>query len=148
MAHRYRTASDPDRAGQSVIRAQDLLPERVDETDLQQDVALRLDMQMAVEQLSRRDRELIALRFGADLTVRQIAGALDADTHAVEVALLARCQASASARRGLRRERELAKGPPVRRLGRQCPLLLLGIDWRSRLPGYIRLRVTAWWPSP
>ena len=34
-----------------------------------------------------RDRELIALRYGADLTARQIAELLGAKTNAIEVAL-------------------------------------------------------------
>ena len=41
----------------------------------------------AVAQLGDRDRELIALRFGADLTAAQIATVLDTKTNAVEVAL-------------------------------------------------------------
>jgi RNA polymerase sigma factor (sigma-70 family) len=41
----------------------------------------------AVGRLEARDRELIALRYGADLTARQIAGLLDLKTNAVEVAL-------------------------------------------------------------
>jgi RNA polymerase sigma factor (sigma-70 family) len=41
----------------------------------------------AVAALDERDRELIALRYGADLTARQIAELLDARTNAIEVAL-------------------------------------------------------------
>jgi len=37
--------------------------------------------------LGQRDRELIALRYGADLRARQIAPLLDLKTNAVEVAL-------------------------------------------------------------
>lgn len=47
----------------------------------------RLDIQAAVGHLRERDRELIALRYGADLTARQIATALGLETNAVEVAL-------------------------------------------------------------
>src|SRR5262249_29869898 len=47
----------------------------------------RLTVFGAVEQLGQRDQELIALRFGADLTAAQIAGLLDMQTNAVEVAL-------------------------------------------------------------
>ena len=47
----------------------------------------RLTLQSAVASLAVRDRELIALRFGADLTARQIAGLLDMRPNAVEVAL-------------------------------------------------------------
>ena len=41
----------------------------------------------AVSRLEPRDRDLIALRYGADLTARQIAEELDLRTNAVEVAL-------------------------------------------------------------
>lgn len=47
----------------------------------------RLTLHAAVASLGERDRELIALRFGADLTARQIAGLLDMRPNAVEVAL-------------------------------------------------------------
>ena len=46
-----------------------------------------LTLAAAVAQLGDRDRELIALRFGADLTAAQIATVLDTKTNAVEVAL-------------------------------------------------------------
>ena len=48
---------------------------------------LRLELANAVALLDDRDRELIALRYGADLTARQIAELLDLRTNAVEVAL-------------------------------------------------------------
>jgi RNA polymerase sigma-70 factor (ECF subfamily) len=41
----------------------------------------------AVAQLSERDRELIGLRYGADLTAKQIADLVGAKPHAVEVSL-------------------------------------------------------------
>lgn len=47
----------------------------------------RLDLRAAVSLLDERDRELVALRFGADLSARQIAEVLDLKTNAVEVAL-------------------------------------------------------------
>ena len=47
----------------------------------------RLTVRAAVASLEERDRELIALRYGADLTARQIAEALEMRTNAVEVAL-------------------------------------------------------------
>jgi len=47
----------------------------------------RLDLWAAVASLSERDRELIALRYGADLSAPQIAGLVDSETHPVEVAL-------------------------------------------------------------
>ena len=47
----------------------------------------RLDLARAVAELDERDRELIALRYGADLTAKQIGELLDLKTNAVEVAL-------------------------------------------------------------
>ena len=49
--------------------------------------AERLDVRAAVALLSAGDRELVALRYGADLTAREIAEALGMQTNAVEVAL-------------------------------------------------------------
>jgi RNA polymerase sigma-70 factor, ECF subfamily len=46
-----------------------------------------LELRAAVSQLDERDRELVALRYGADLTARQIAELLELRTNAVEVAL-------------------------------------------------------------
>jgi RNA polymerase sigma factor (sigma-70 family) len=47
----------------------------------------RVELQRAVGTLDDRDRELVALRFGADLTARQIAALLDERVNTVEVAL-------------------------------------------------------------
>jgi RNA polymerase sigma-70 factor, ECF subfamily len=63
------------------------LPDRADEGDLEDTAVRRLALSHAVGQLEERDRELIALRYGADLTARQIAETLDLRTNAVEVAL-------------------------------------------------------------
>ena len=46
-----------------------------------------LAVRAAVARLVERDRELVALRYGADLTARQIAEVLGLQTNAVEVAL-------------------------------------------------------------
>lgn len=46
-----------------------------------------LAVRAAVARLPERDRELVALRYGADLTARQIAELLGLQTNAVEVAL-------------------------------------------------------------
>jgi len=48
---------------------------------------LKLEVAQALETLDERDRELIALRYGADLTAKQIAELLELKTNAVEVAL-------------------------------------------------------------
>ena len=50
-------------------------------------IASRLELRAAVQSLPERDREFIALRFGADLTATQIARILGLRTNTVEVAL-------------------------------------------------------------
>ena len=55
--------------------------------DLEEQSARRLDLQAALAKLSQRDRELLALRYGADLTAAQIGELLELGTNAVEVAL-------------------------------------------------------------
>jgi RNA polymerase sigma-70 factor (ECF subfamily) len=47
----------------------------------------RIEVRAAVAELGARDRDLIALRYGADLTAREIAELLELKTNAVEVAL-------------------------------------------------------------
>jgi RNA polymerase sigma factor (sigma-70 family) len=47
----------------------------------------RVFLEQAIAGLSETDRELIALRYGADMSAREIAGLTGARTHAVEVAL-------------------------------------------------------------
>jgi RNA polymerase sigma factor (sigma-70 family) len=51
------------------------------------DSALRIDLARALDRLDERDRELVALRYGADLAAKQIAEQLEMKTNAVEVAL-------------------------------------------------------------
>ncbi len=51
------------------------------------DPTLRIDLAQSVAQLEDRDRELVALRYGADMTARQIGELLGLRTNAVEVAL-------------------------------------------------------------
>jgi RNA polymerase sigma-70 factor (ECF subfamily) len=55
--------------------------------DLEDEAVRRLTVSRAVATLDERDRELIALRYGADLTARQIAELFGARTNAIEVAL-------------------------------------------------------------
>lgn len=62
-------------------------PDREDLRDLEAETIERLTMQAAVSRLDERDRELIALRYGADLSARQIAQRLELSTNAVDVAL-------------------------------------------------------------
>jgi RNA polymerase sigma factor (sigma-70 family) len=53
----------------------------------ERDLALRIDLARLLERLDVHDRELIALRYGADLSAKQIGELLEMSTHAVEMAL-------------------------------------------------------------
>jgi RNA polymerase sigma-70 factor, ECF subfamily len=55
--------------------------------DLSEEAVRRLSVRAAVAQLAPRDQELVALRYGADLTARQIGALIGMSTHGVEVAL-------------------------------------------------------------
>jgi len=55
--------------------------------DIEGETLRRLTLSGALLQLTERDQELIALRYGADLTARQIAEIIGATTNAVEVRL-------------------------------------------------------------
>jgi RNA polymerase sigma-70 factor (ECF subfamily) len=55
--------------------------------DLAGDALRRLELAEALSALSEHDRELLALRYGADLSAREIAELLEQKTNAVEVAL-------------------------------------------------------------
>jgi RNA polymerase sigma factor (sigma-70 family) len=103
-ALRYRDSYDP-RKGEPVgwllgiakRCADDALSARrhdepeVEEAASPEDVAAeavdRLEIAAALGALTDRDRELVALRYGADLKARQIAELLGEKTNAVEVAL-------------------------------------------------------------
>jgi RNA polymerase sigma-70 factor (ECF subfamily) len=79
-----------------------------DHRDLEDDSVRKIALSAAVGRLEERDRELIALRYGADLTARQIAEVQGAKTNAIEVALhraLAR----------LREHMEESESEPVRK---------------------------------
>src|SRR3954463_689925 len=54
---------------------------------MDEEVQQRLTLKAALATLSDRDQELLALRFGADLTARQIADLLELKVNAVEVGL-------------------------------------------------------------
>ena len=55
--------------------------------DVARDAVRRLTIRSAIARLGERDRELIALRYGADLRVREIADLLGERTNTVEVAI-------------------------------------------------------------
>jgi RNA polymerase sigma factor (sigma-70 family) len=73
--------------------------------DLEDEAIRRLELADAVAALGARDRELVALRYGADLKAREIAPLVGLSTNGVEVAL----------HRALRRLRETLDGgrPPT-----------------------------------
>jgi RNA polymerase sigma factor (sigma-70 family) len=60
---------------------------RPESDELEHEAVLRLSVASALDALDDGDRELIALRYGADLSTRQIAALLQMKTNAVDVAL-------------------------------------------------------------
>jgi RNA polymerase sigma-70 factor, ECF subfamily len=62
-------------------------PDQAAAGDLEQDAVRRIELAEAVGRLDPRAQELVALRYGADLTAAQIAKLLDMRPNAVEVAL-------------------------------------------------------------
>jgi RNA polymerase sigma-70 factor (ECF subfamily) len=63
------------------------VPEMQAPGELAHDSVQRLALSAALEQLSERDRELLAMRYGADMKAAQIAEVLETSTNGVEVAL-------------------------------------------------------------
>lgn len=61
--------------------------ERADPRVLEDDAVRRLSLAPALARLTDRERELVALRYGADLSARQIGELLETRTNAIEVAL-------------------------------------------------------------
>jgi RNA polymerase sigma factor (sigma-70 family) len=103
-ALRYRKSYDPSRGepiswllgiarrciDDSYKRRMELVdqaPEPQAAGDLEEDTAARLRLAAAMAVLGEREQELVALRYGADLTARQIGELLGLQTNAVEVAL-------------------------------------------------------------
>ena len=62
-------------------------PEVAASEDVAAEAAVRVDVHALLAELDPRERELLALRFGADLTARQIAELQGSKTNAVEVSL-------------------------------------------------------------
>ena len=102
-ALRYRSSYDPRRGdpaawlvgiarrciADAALRG-DLPVDQVPETPVEsheEPTLRRLDLHAALAKLDERDRELLSLRYGADLTAKQIGELLDLKTNAVEVAL-------------------------------------------------------------
>ncbi len=92
-ALRYRSSFDPRkgtpaawmigiarRSVDEILAARTpLLAEPPEEPTYDRDSAVRIDLTRALDRLDERDRELVALRYGADLTAKQIAAQLDSD---------------------------------------------------------------------
>jgi RNA polymerase sigma-70 factor, ECF subfamily len=102
-ALRYRSSFDPRRGepaawligiarrciadgGPRAETPTDDLPELPDDGH-EEAVVWRFELREAVSSLDDRKRELVALRYGADLSAKQIGELLDMTTNAVEVAL-------------------------------------------------------------
>lgn len=69
-----------------VAQPAEVLEERAPQ-ELESETIRRLALAAAVSRLDPRARDLIALRYGGDLTARQIATIMDSETNAIEVAL-------------------------------------------------------------
>jgi RNA polymerase sigma factor (sigma-70 family) len=63
------------------------VPDTAAPGELERDSVERLTLTAALEHLSERDRELLAMRYGADMKAAQIAQVLETTTNSVEVAL-------------------------------------------------------------
>jgi RNA polymerase sigma factor (sigma-70 family) len=128
-AVRYRKRYDPSKGeplawliGIARNAIADLIAAREDVVDepppeeatdeLEEGTMRRLTLRLAVARLDERERELIALRYGADLTARQIAAMLGMRKNAVEVALH---RALARLRAELEREPSLELRPSTTR---------------------------------
>jgi RNA polymerase sigma-70 factor (ECF subfamily) len=61
--------------------------ERASAEDVEGEAVDRITLARAIERLDERSRDLLALRYGADLTAREIGRILDMKPNAVEVAL-------------------------------------------------------------
>jgi RNA polymerase sigma-70 factor (ECF subfamily) len=63
------------------------VPETPAPGELEGDAVERLTLAAALQRLSERDRELLAMRYGADMKAAEIAQVLESTTNAVEVAV-------------------------------------------------------------
>jgi RNA polymerase sigma factor (sigma-70 family) len=103
-AYRYRDRYDPAKGepmawligiarncvADLVARREDVVDEPAPEPatqEMEEEAMRRLSLHRAVARLDERERELIALKYGADLTARQIGNVLGVRPNAVEVAL-------------------------------------------------------------
>jgi RNA polymerase sigma-70 factor, ECF subfamily len=75
------------REGVELPAADEAVLDREGSPGIEEATAVRLDLADAVAALGPRDRELIALRYGADLKSKDIARVLELSTNAVDVGL-------------------------------------------------------------
>jgi RNA polymerase sigma factor (sigma-70 family) len=111
MAH--RCVDDALRRSPFVAVAQ---PDLSSAEDLEAETVERLTVEAVIEGLDERSRDLIALRYGADLSARQIGEILGLKTNAVEVALhrtLARLRPELEAARAPGTPAQRPPGPPA-----------------------------------
>lgn len=80
-----RTALADHLAARPVVAEQ--MVDRPSAQNLEAEAVERLTVADAVARLDQRDRELVALRYGADLSTREIASILGLNANAVDVAL-------------------------------------------------------------
>ncbi len=126
-ALRYRDSYDPSRgdplgwllgiarrcvddAFREPVRTAGATPDRMSGENVEAEAVERLTVAAAISRLDARAQDLIALRYGADLTARQIARMLGLKTNAVEVALH---RTLARLRPDLERDRESRPEPPA-----------------------------------
>jgi RNA polymerase sigma-70 factor, ECF subfamily len=81
-----RRCVDDARQARSIAPATDT-HDHASSEDLEGEALRRLGVAAALDRLDERARDLVALRYGADLTARQIGEMLGLTTNAVEVAL-------------------------------------------------------------
>jgi RNA polymerase sigma factor (sigma-70 family) len=74
-------------AGRRQVEPLDEIDGQASPEDIGRDAVERLTLSAAVARLDERARDLLALRYGADLTARQIGQVTGLSTNAVEVAL-------------------------------------------------------------
>ena len=79
-----RVLADRAVSGPETVAA---VPETAAPGELERDAVERLTLAAALARLSDRDRELLAMRYGADMKAAEIAQLLESTTNAVEVAV-------------------------------------------------------------
>lgn len=82
-----RSIDDARRRRPEVVSVHENEQDHASAEDLEGSALRRLNLASAMNRLEERDRDLLALRYGADLSARELAVLLDLKTNAVEVAL-------------------------------------------------------------